>query len=407
MGSTYSSIRQRLETIAKIYPLSDTEIDYLLTPAQEKIAEISVGGEKYQAYRVINNRALGPGKGGIRFHPDVNLDEVKSLAFWMSLKNSLAGLPYGGAKGGVAFDPKSCDSKTIEKISRAYIDHFYKYLGENIDIPAPDVATNPKVMAIMLDQFEKKVGHHEPGMITGKPLELGGSSVRGDATAKGGYIIINELLHHVKLPSKKISVAIQGFGNAGMNIAKMLQQDQFKIVAVSDSRGGIVDMSGLDVNKVIETKNSRRSVVDFEADKISNQEILELDVDILILAALENQITEGNASKIKARNIIELANGPVTPEADKILFEKGVLVVPDILANSGGVIASYFEWCQNKTGNILEDDFLVKKLHEHMETAWHKVFELSLEEPQKDLRTAAYIIALDRIIRAERLRGNL
>jgi glutamate dehydrogenase/leucine dehydrogenase len=325
----------------------------------------------------------------------------------MALKNSLVGLPYGGGKGGVKFNPKKKSRDYIDKVSRAYIDAFYKHLGENIDVPAPDVYTNPEIMGVMLDQFEKKIGQHQPAMITGKPLELGGLALRSDSTAKGGFIIIKELLHHIEGISAKPTVAIQGFGNAGLNIAKMLFADGFKIVAVSDSSGGIYDKSGIDISKAIDLKNSGTSATDFAGEKISNAELLELPVDILVLAALENQITTKNADNIKAKNIIELANGPVDFAADEILWKKKILVVPDILANSGGVIVSYFEWAQNKTGNILEPEFLEKKLFDMMENAWHQVYELFQDRADLDLRTAAYSIAIDRILRATRARGRM
>ena len=407
MKDVFDGVTGRLAHIKKKIGLTDAEVKALLKPERISRATLKIGSDNLPAWRVAFNTNLGPAKGGIRFHPEVSEGEVKSLAFWMALKNSLVGLPYGGGKGGVKFNPKGKSKEYIDKVSRAYVDAFYKHLGENIDIPAPDVYTNSEIMGVMLDQFEKKIGQHQPAMITGKPLELGGLALRSDSTAKGGFIVIKELLHHIEGISTKPTVAIQGFGNAGLNIAKMLFADGFKIVAVSDSSGGIYDKSGIDINKAIDLKNSGTSATDFTGAKITNKELLELPVDILVLAALENQITAENADKIKAKNIIELANGPVDFAADEILWKKKILVVPDILANSGGVIVSYFEWAQNKTGNILEPEFLEKKLFAMMEAAWHLVYELFKDRNDLDLRTAAYSIAIDRILRAARARGRM
>jgi len=321
----------------------------------------------------------------------------------------LAGLPYGGAKGGVRFNPKKASSQTLELVSRKFIDAFYKVLGQDKDIPAPDVYTNSQIMAWMLDEYEKKTGRHEPGMITGKPLELQGCSLRGNATASGGFIIIQEMTKDLKLGKESLKIAIQGFGNAGLNLAKMLQKDGFKIVAVSDSKGGIYNKAGLNIGQVVEIKAQSGSVAKYpNGTEISNQDLLELPVDILILAALENQITENNADNVKANYIMEIANGPITYQADKILFTKKIMVVPDVLANSGGVIVSYFEWAQNKTGNILDKKYLEELLKQKMVSSWKKVFAAYKERgKQIDLRTVAYIIAIKRILAAERLRGRV
>ncbi len=399
-------IKERVNQVGNILNLSDKEINLLLSPKRIAKGNLVVEGEKIPAWRILYNNALGPGKGGIRFHPEASKDEVESLAFWMTLKNSLVGLPYGGAKGGVRFNPKGKSKEYLEKVSRAYIDKFYPFLGENIDIPAPDVYTNPQVMAWMLDEYEKKVGHHAPAMITGKPIELGGLQLRADSTAKGGKIILEEVIHHDGI-GKNPTIAIQGFGNAGYNIARMLDSDEFKIIAVSDSKGGIYDKNGLDIKRVSEIKIKTGTVTSYKAKNISNNDLLELPVDILILAALENQITKENAGRVKAKYIIELANGPVDFEGDKILDERGIIVVPDILANAGGVIVSYFEWAQNKTGNIMDHDYLSQKLFLTLESAWHQVYELYKDNEGIDLRTAAYIIAIKRVLEAERSRGNL
>jgi len=402
----FQNIEKKIEEVKKIEGLTDKEVDLLLTPKKINYKELEVNGNKLPAWRILFNDALGPGKGGIRFHLGVSQDEVKSLSFWMMIKNSLAELSYGGAKGGVKFNPKEFSKQDIQEISRKYIDAFYQDLGQDKDIPAPDVYTNSQVMAWMLDEYENKVGHHEPGMITGKPLELQGCDLRGEATAKGGYIIIKELVEKYKL-NKDANIAVQGFGNAGLHISKMLARDGFKVVAVSDSKGGIYQKEGIDIGEVIKVKQEKGSVLEYkEAEKITNELLLELPVDILVLAALENQITKDNAKDIKAKYIIEIANGPISYEADKILLEKKIIVVPDVLANSGGVIVSYFEWAQNRTGNILEKQYLEKLLETKMKNSWKKVIEL-YEEKNVDMRTVAYIIGIRRILSAEKLRGRL
>lgn len=407
--SVFDNIIKRFDDLKSLINLNEQEVEYLLTPKQISHSEIEVDGKKFPAWRIISNRALGPGKGGIRFHPEVSEDEVRSLSFWMSLKNSLLELPYGGAKGGVKINPKEYDNVFLEKVSRAYIDAFYKVLGQDKDIPAPDVYTNPQTMSWMLDQYEKNIGQHQPAMITGKPVELGGMALRSDSTAKGAYIVISELVKTLDLNKKDLSIAIQGFGNAGLNVAKMLFADDFKITAVNDSQGGTSNNDGINITELVKFKEEYGIVSTFSENKaISNDELLESEVDILILSALENQITEKNADKIKAKYIIEIANGPVDYQADKILFEKGIIVVPDILANSGGVLVSYFEWSQNRTGNILDEKYLSDLLQEKMVRAWNNVYNKHLEFDKKiDLRTSAYILSVERIVKAEKLRGNI
>jgi len=406
--SIFNDNLERLKEIQGLENISDQEMKVLLEPVQSNQADLIVGDNKYPAWRIVYNRALGPGKGGIRFHPEVSEDEVKSLAFWMALKNSLADIPYGGAKGGVKFDPKAVSKQELEEISRQYARAFGQYLGQDKDIPAPDVYTNGQIMAWILDEFEKQIGHHEPGMITGKPIELGGITMRGDATAQGGYIITKELTSKL-IHKKEVSAVIQGFGNAGLFMAEKLFQDGYKIIAVSDSRGGIYDENGLDINKLVIWKNSGQSVVDYDTgQKITNADLLELKVDILVLAALENQITEKNAAKIQADYIIELANGPVDLIADKILAQNKKIVVPDILANSGGVIVSYFEWAQNRTGQILDEEYLRNLLENKMRNNWQRVYDKYDEKNGNiTLRQAAYVIAVRRILAAEKWRGNI
>ena len=408
-GEIFFDITRRLNQIQKIEHLSNKEVKLLSTPTKISHAQIKIKNKKLQAWRIIFNNALGPGKGGIRFHSNVNEDEVKSLSFWMMIKNSLAELPYGGAKGGIKFNPKNTSPKEIEIISRKFIDSFYRVLGQDKDIPAPDVYTNSQIMAWMLDEYEKKVGHHEPGMITGKPLELQGCDLRADATAKGGFIIAQEMIKEYKLDKKNIRIAIQGFGNAGANIANFFSEDGYKIVAISDSKGGIYNSKGLNIQKAIGVKAKTGSLRACpETQNITNAELLKLPVDILVLAALENQITKDNANEVQAKYILEIANGPISYDADKILFFNNITVVPDVLANAGGVIVSYFEWAQNRTGNILDKKYLENLLKKKMITSWKKVIKLYKQHNNEiDIRTVAYIIAIQRILSAEKLRGNL
>jgi len=362
----------------------------------------------FEAYRVQYNDARGPTKGGIRFHPDVCLDEVKALSFWMALKCAVVDIPYGGAKGGVTLNPKEYSITEIERVSRGYVRAVHSFIGPKIDIPAPDVYTNPQIMAWMLDEYEMIEGKHVPAAITGKPVEVGGSKGRGSSTSMGGAYILRHMKDKMNIIGSNPSVAIQGFGNVGLNIARILSEwGGYKIVAVSDSKGGIYDKDGLDVKGVIAQKESKGTVVGFPGTKkITNEELLELDVEILIPSALENQITKDNADKIKAKTILEMANGPVTFDADKILHKKGCAVIPDILANAGGVTVSYFEWVQNIKGLYWIEDEVLLKLEQMMIDAFKNVLS-HVERFSTDYRTAAYILAINRILVAEQLKGSL
>ncbi len=393
---TFESIENRIREISDIIGLTSDEVDRLLSHEKISKSEIEVNGKKYPAYRILHSSALGPGKGGIRFHENVDEDEVKSLSFWMSLKTSLMGLPLGGAKGGVKINPKELSDEEIEEVAREYIRIFYNVLGQDKDIPAPDVNTNEKIMSIMLDEYEKIKNKKEPAMITGKPVSLGGLEQRKDSTSKGGFIVLKELLSLKDVKCEDAKVAIQGFGNAGMNIAKILFDEGFKIVVVSDSKGGLYDQEGLDVLKLIKIKKETGRLSEEDWEIIPNKELLELDVDILVLAALENQITNENVEDIKTKYILELANGPIDYEADKILFEKNIIVIPDILANSGGVVMSYFEWLKGK-GEEFDNKFLKEEFEKIMKTTFEKVDRLSSEK-NLDLRTASYILAIERIL---------
>ncbi|MHC4373680.1 MAG: Glu/Leu/Phe/Val family dehydrogenase [Planctomycetota bacterium] len=366
-------------------------------------------------YRVRHDDARGPTKGGIRYHPDVTLAEVKALAFWMTCKCAVVGIPFGGAKGGIKVHPKELTPLELERLSRGYIRRVADFIGPETDIPAPDVYTNAMVMGWMMDEYSKIQRQHCPAVITGKPIPLGGSEGREDATGRGAYYCIKELEKIRQLKPEKTRIAIQGFGNAGRHAARLLHQDGYKIVAVSDSKGGIYNPDGFDVPSLIHFKNKTREVKAVyckgtvceivEADAITNEELLELNVDILIPAALENQVTEHNAPKIKAPVIVEIANGPTTPEADEILTSSGALIVPDILANAGGVTVSYFEWVQNKSGLYWPELEVQDRLKQIIAREFNALYGMSSEK-EISMRTAAYAQALSRIGRAIEAKGT-
>jgi glutamate dehydrogenase (NADP+) len=360
----------------------------------------------FEGYRVRHDDTRGPTKGGIRYHPDVHLGEVKALAFWMTCKCAVVGLPYGGAKGGVIVNPKELSRLEIERLSRGFMQQVADFVGPETDIPAPDVYTNAMIMGWMMDEYSKIHRQHTPAVITGKPIPLGGSLGRDDATGRGAYYVIKELERRRKLVPERTTVAVQGFGNAGQHVAQFLHADGYKVVAVSDSQGGTYRREGFDVPSLVYNKNLTRrlkavycdgSVCEaVKADKVSNEELLELDVDILIPAALENQITAKNAARIRAPIVVEVANGPVTSEADAVLRAQKKLVVPDILANAGGVTVSYFEWVQNKSGYYWSVDEVHQRLRTIMAREFNAVYGL-MESKGIDMRTAAYTHALNRI----------
>ncbi len=395
----------RLEKAMKYVKMTDDARAILSAPKETLSFSIPVrmdSGklEVFHGYRVHYNDARGPYKGGIRYHPNVSLDEVTALAFWMAFKCAVANIPYGGAKGGIVVDPKKLSHSELERLSRGYIRGVYKFIGQDIDIPAPDVYTTAEIMAWMADEYSQIYGKQVPGVITGKPLSVGGSIGRDDATARGGFIVMNELAAIMKLDPKKTSVAVQGFGNAGYHLARLMHADGYKIVAVSDSKGGIYNKNSLDIEAVIKHKEKTESVANFAGAKnITNAELLEVECDILAPSALENQLTKDNAAKVKAKVVLELANGPTTPEADEILTKKGVTVVPDILANAGGVTVSYFEWVQNREGYYWELSEVHERLAKKMTAAFHGIYEIAGRE-KIDLRTAAYVMGLERMVKA-------
>ena len=361
--------------------------------------------EVFQGFRVQYNDSRGPTKGGIRWHPEETIDTVRALAAWMTWKTSVVDIPYGGGKGGVICNPKEMSEGEKERLARGYIRALGKYIGPKIDIPAPDVYTTPQIMAWMMDEYSKITGWNTPGVITGKPLNIGGSLGRGDATAKGGMYVLREAAYINDIDLSKAKVAIQGYGNAGQ-FAHSLVEEMFgsKVVAISDSKGGIFNKNGLKADKCIDTKLKKGSVVKLDGDKISNEELLELNVDVLIPAALENVITEKNASKVKAKISVELANGPTTPEADNILHDKGCYVIPDFLANAGGVTVSYFEWVQNEAGYYWPLDRVYEELDAHMTKAFHAVHDVRANKKIHN-RLAAYAVAVQRVVDAMKIRG--
>ncbi|RJG26605.1 Glu/Leu/Phe/Val dehydrogenase [Paenibacillus thiaminolyticus] len=358
----------------------------------------------FDGYRSQHNDAIGPTKGGIRFHPDVTLDEVKALSMWMTFKCGVVGLPYGGGKGGVICDPRQMSKGEIERVSRAFMEAISDIVGPERDIPAPDVYTTPQIMGWMMDTYSKLRGHYTPGVITGKPIIIGGSQGRNAATAQGCVYTIQSALQDIGRPMEKATVAIQGFGNAGRIAARLLTDLGATVVAVSDSRGGIYDPNGLDLDRVEQLKDEA-TILEYGQDfHVSNEKLLELDVDILIPAALENVITKENAPRIKARIVAEAANGPTTPEADAILNQKGCIVIPDILANAGGVTVSYFEWVQNLMNYYWSEEEVLDKLQTNMVKSYEAVRDMA-NEYNTDLRTAAYMISLQRVTEAMRARG--
>jgi glutamate dehydrogenase (NAD(P)+) len=359
----------------------------------------------FEGYRVQHNIARGPGKGGIRYHPGVSLDEVKALASWMTWKCATVNIPLGGAKGGIICDPHQLSKGELERLTRRYAAEISMIIGPDRDIPAPDVYTDGQIMAWIMDTFSMMAGSNAPGVVTGKPIFLGGSLGRNEATARGCTFVIREACKTKQIELGGATVAIQGFGNAGSIAADLLYRDGAKIVAVSDSKGGIHNQSGLDVPALLTHKRKTGAVADFPGSTpISNEALLELPCEILIPAALENQITGANADRIQARIVAEAANGPTTPGADAILFKKGIVVLPDILANAGGVTVSYFEWVQDLAADFWDEDVVNKKLEKVMVRSFNDVLAMATTH-NVDMRTGAFILAIDRVAMATRTRG--
>jgi glutamate dehydrogenase (NAD(P)+) len=401
----------QLDKAAKAMGLGPAMHAYLREP--QRFLQVSIpvrmddgSTRTFTGFRCQYNDARGPTKGGIRFHPDETADTVRALAAWMTWKCAVADIPYGGGKGGVVCDPKQLSPGELERLSRGWVRAVHQLVGTYKDVPAPDVYTTPQVMAWMMDEMSVIRGYNEPGFITGKPLALGGSAGRGDATAKGGMYALREAAAARKLDLKGATVAIQGYGNAGEH-AHRLAVEMFgcKVVAVSDSKGGVHKPEGLDFQRLGEHKKSTGRVGGFPGSReITNEELLELEVDVLIPAGIENQLRADNAPRVRAQIVLELANGPTTPEADEALHQRGVLVVPDFLANSGGVTVSYFEWVQNLYGYYWGAEEVYEKLDRKMTAAFRAVHDTHVRE-KVDMRTAAYMVAVGRVAEAVQLRG--
>jgi len=419
-GDLFEQALARLDRAARYAPIDPEALEKLRHPKLVVQASIPVRMDDgslriFAGYRVRHDDTRGPAKGGIRFHPRVDLSEVKALAFWMTCKCAVAGIPLGGAKGGVAVNPKELSRLELERLSRGYIAQLADFLGPETDIPAPDVYTNERVMGWMMDEYSRIRRQRTPSVITGKPLELGGSPGRDEATGRGAYVCVKELEKRRGWDPAGVRVAVQGFGNAGQHVARLLHADGYRIVAVSDSKGGIYRSEGFNIPSLMKMKNETRqlvsvycegSVCEFvEAEPVTNSELMELDVDLLVPAALEGQITAGNAARVRATTVVEVANGPTTPEAEAILLDRGVTVVPDILANAGGVTVSYFEWVQNRSGLGWGLEEVNARLGTTMTDAFEAVSAIAAQE-DIDLRTAAYALALRRISAAVEAQGT-
>lgn len=409
MPTFFENTQKLLAASAQIAQIPGDVLEHLKKPDRILEFDISLardggGTEIFPAWRVQHNTWRGPYKGGIRFHPETTRDEVAALAFLMTIKNAVADIPFGGAKGGIRFDPKRYSPAEIERVSRAYVRAIAEHIGPEKDIPAPDVGTNAEIMGWMVDEYEKIIGASAPAAFTGKPLSRGGSQGREAATGFGGSIVLREFLNHrdAKL-ERRMLTALQGLGNAGSWFARfLLRNDSFRIIAVSNSKGGLFREDGIDILEVFKTPKDLSGIA---GKQISNEELLALDVDVLVLAALENVLTEENAGGVKADAVLELANGPTTAEADAILTQKNIRVIPDILANSGGVIGSYLEWAQNRENRSWSEEEVLDKIEERLRIASETVFTKAREK-NISLRRAAYAVALERLAAAAQLKDD-
>ncbi len=409
-GSTFGAMLQEFDGAARILNL-EPGIWRILTHPKRQIAvscpvQMDNGEiEVFTGYRVQYNITLGPAKGGIRYHPNVSLDEVTALAAWMTWKCAVAHIPFGGGKGGVICDPTKMSKRELEALTRRYIAEIVDAIGPEKDVPAPDVNTNEQIMAWVMDTYSMHVGHTSTAVVTGKPLEIGGSLGRREATGRGVMIATRESCRHIGIDLKGATVAVQGFGNVGSISAQLLAENGARVVGVTDWKGGVYNAKGLDIPKLLEFAAKNRSIDGFSGgEPLANADLFKLDVDVLIPAALENQITMANAPGIRARILIEGANGPTEPDAHKHLHDRGVFVVPDILANSSGVTTSYFEWVQDRYGYFWTE----KEVNERLEAKMCEAFNAVLQNALKykvDMRTAAYIVAISRVASVTRLRG--
>ena len=403
--------QSQLDTAAATLGLDEATHQFLRWPQRELLVTIPVkmddGSTRiFHGYRVQYNGARGPTKGGLRWHPDETIDTVRALSAWMTWKCAVVDLPLGGGKGGVTCNPKELSEGEKERLARAYVRAVGRFLSETRDVPAPDVYTTPQIMAWMLDEYEMIIGEHAPGVITGKPLSLGGSAGRGDATARGGIYVIREAAAKLKIDLKGKTMAIQGFGNAGQFAATLGESILgLKVVAASDSQGGVHNPAGMDAKALVDWKQKKGSLQGFPGSTpISNEKLLELEVTVLVPAALENVITEANASRIQAKIVCELANGPTTPEADAVLYKKGVFVIPDFLANAGGVTVSYFEQVQNAYNYYWNLDLVYSRLDEKMTKAFADVYSMH-ERHKVNMRQGAYLVSVSRVAEACKQRG--
>ncbi|BAB67351.1 NADP-dependent glutamate dehydrogenase [Sulfurisphaera tokodaii str. 7] len=412
-SNLYDQQVKKLYHVGGILGLTEDVLQVLSTPERVIQVKIEIKGadgkvKTFVGWRSQHNSALGPYKGGVRYHPDVTQDEVIALSMMMTWKNSLLQLPYGGGKGGIRVDPSKLTKEELEALSRRYVDALYKYIGSDIDIPAPDVNTNPQIMAWYLDEYIKITGKADFAVFTGKPIELGGLPARIYSTGLGVATIAKASAKKFLGGIEGATVIIQGFGNVGTYTAKFLQEMGAKIIGVSDSKGGVIDPNGIDVQKIIEIKESTGSVINYPSGKkVTNDELLISECDILIPAALENVINKFNAPKVKAKLIVEGANGPLTADADAIMKERGIPVVPDILANAGGVVGSYVEWANNKMGEIMSEEEARKLIIQRMENAFEGVYQKYNKLGDQDLRTAAMAISIERVVNAMKARGML
>ncbi len=412
LGPLYEMAQHQFLKAAELIDLDEGIKNFLLWPQRILTVHFPVvkedgSVEMMVGYRVQHNTARGPAKGGIRYHPNVNLDEVASLAFWMTWKCAVMNLPFGGGKGGVKVDPRKLTERELERLSRRYFYEIQILVGPNKDIPAPDVNTNEQIMAWYMDTYSMNTGSTSLGVVKGKPVDLGGSEGRSEATGRGVAIVASQACDVMGWELSKVTVAVQGFGNVGSHSALILSKEfGAKVVAVSDISGGVYDPNGLDVEDLIEYRDSNNGLIKGypKAEPITNEELLTMDVDILIPAALENAIDSEIAEKVRAKMIIEGANGPITEDAEKILLEKGVFIVPDILANAGGVTISYFEWVQDLQSFFWDIDEIRKRLSRMMIREFGEVYK-TMKKYNTDMRTAAYIVAIDRVASAVKKRG--
>ena len=409
-GSLFDAMLQEFEEAAKIVGLDKGIWRILTNPKRQIIVSCPVlmdSGEivVFTGYRVQYNITLGPAKGGVRYHPNVTLDEVTALAAWMTWKCAVAHIPFGGGKGGIICDPSIMSQRELEALTRRYVSEIIDAIGPEKDVPAPDVNTNEQTMAWIMDTYSMHVGHTETAVVTGKPIEMGGSAGRREATGRGVMIATRESAKHVGFDIKGATIGVQGFGNVGSVSAELLAESGAKIVAVSDWKGGVYNAAGLDIPALIEYTHKNKSVAGFSAaEPLTNDQLFALDLDVLIPAALENQITMDNAARIRAKVIIEGANGPTTPDAHQALHDRGVFIVPDILANSAGVTTSYFEWVQDRDGYFWTEKEVNERLEAKMCEAFAAVLRTAVDY-KVDMRTAAYIVAINRVATVTRMRG--